>query len=287
MLNVSNEFLLFLEKPVDGTRPHRTSNGVGFSLGSSDSEGSYSQIVDGSTDWPASSGDGYGLYLEFVNTFVTSQSASALVTIGIDLAGGTSYTEWINDLIAGPSALVTSGSFISYYFPIRIPNGASLAIKGQSNNASPPATSYVRTIIPCLPTHPELLRVGSFIRTYGATTASSQGTSVTEGTTSDGSYTSIGTLSDDIWGWSACVTSQATAFTSNLMSLDVAVGDGSSYRRVIPDCLFKISTSESISFNSNFSLGPAKNGDGVYARIQTGDNAAIGSASVIVYGIGG
>lgn len=290
MIHLASEFLAVIENRVDGQRPHRTTApgaGTGFSLGASNVEGSYAQFIDGSTAWPAGIGDGFGILLSFSRTSVNAQAHTCLATIGIDLAGGTTYTEWIHDLICGPTGDEPDGP-IEYYFPVRVPNGSSLAVKGQDSHATPIATSFIRCEILCKPTRPELVRVGSFVQTFGADTANSAGTAFTPGTTSDGTYVSLGTLNKECWGWEFGVTVNNATINANVCYVDVALGDASNKRRVIRNGRITMGTAETVpKVNATPCLGLGANGDGVYMRGQAGDNAPASGFSGIAYGVGG
>lgn len=286
MLHESNSFLDMIEVPVDGTRPHRTSWGVGFSLGASNSMGSYAQFLNGSADWPADSGDGCGIYLEFSTVNQASDVGDALVTIGIDLAGGTSYTDWIQYLLISGAPILTLGQ-VSYYFQVRIPRGASLAVKGQSASAAPIATSYVSCKIPIKPTHPELLRLGTFVQTFGADAANSRGTAITVGTGSEGSPTQIGSALDKpIWAWEVGFGSSSAAITGNTQHIDVLIGDASNKRPLITTCPVHGGTAENLEKQTAFEFGDGAVGDLLYARGQA-SVAFSATSSIIVYGVGG
>jgi hypothetical protein len=292
MLALANEWLGCIQKPADGTRPSRNTSpgsGVSFTQGASHAEGSYAQILDGSTEWPAGFGDGMLLELRFANTSVSAQAASGLATIGIDPSGGTSYTEWIHDLVCGPTGNHEDGS-ICYQFPIRVPNGASLAVKAQSSNASPPSNADLALKIYGKPTRPELVRVGSYVRTIGADPGTSYGTLLTPGTTSDGSWSELTSspLADPIWGWEYCMLIDDDIINSNAYNIDLAVGDGSTFRRVLRNRRMASTTSETIiKHQFGFDFGDAAVGDRVWSRVQAGDQALITSYAMIAYGIGG
>ena len=288
MIDFSNEFLGIIQKPADGTRPSRTTSpgsGVSFVLGGSNVEGAYTQILDGSTEWPAGFGDGFVFMLQFANTNLTTFANPGLATIGIDLAGGTTYTEWIHDLICGPTSNHEDASII-YRLPIRVPNGASLAVKAQCLDATPPSNPDVLFRILGKPTRPELVRAGSFVRTFGAVTATSEGTGITPGTTSEGAYVELGTLADDIWGWEFGMTINNTVVSSNIHNVDIAIGDATNKRRVLRNERIGSTTSEAvIKQQPGFDFGSGLSGDKVYGRSQS--EIATTGASLIVYGIGG
>lgn len=290
MLHMSNGFALTIEKPVDGTLNGDTS-GVAFSLGGSNTMGAYAQILDGSTDWPADSGDGYWISIHVSSVAVSTVQSNALVTIGIDPAGGTTYTDWIQHLlVTGAGTLNGNGVWgVRYEFPIRVPRGCSLAIKGQSAQAIPIATSYCKIQIKCKPTRPELMRVGSFVQTFGADTANSDGTTVTAGGASEGTYAQLGSsLDKPIWFWEWGWGSSAAAFAATVGEVDIAVGDASNKRRVVRNKRFFIGTAETqTKFGKQGEYGDGAVGDLVYGRVQFGDATGPGSDSMIAYGVGG
>lgn len=287
----TNSFLEVIEVPVDGTRPQRVSDGVGFSLGASNVMGSYVQLlaggdVSGGGGWPDGCGDGFGIFLSVTNVGVTSQAHNALMTIGIDPSGGSSYTDWIENLLISAATTNTVGGAYTYYFPIRIPHGAALAVKGQDSHATPVATSYCRLRIYCKPTHPELIRVGTFVKSFGVDMATSAGTGVTEGTGSDGAYTQLGSALDkEIFYWEWGVGVSGTSIVGSNHLVDIAVGDASNKRRVIRNAMWIGATTETIGKPPSGEYGPGAIGDLVYARSQNG--GAQPGLSYAAYGVGG
>lgn len=285
MLAVSNSFLEVIESPVDGTRPDRTTDGIGFSLGASNAMGSYVQVLDGSADWPAGFGDGYGIYLEFGNVGEASQIGDALATIGIDLAGGTTYTDWIQYLLVGGAPTKSLGRY-AFYFPIRVPNGASLAVKGQSADATPVATSYLITKIYGKPTHPELVRVGTFVQTFGVDTANSKGTAFTIATGgTDGTYAQVGSALDKpIWAWEFGIGSSSTSWGAGIRLIDVAIGDATNKQRIICNAEVHGVTTEMLGKDPELAHWEGAVGDLLYVR---GQGATLTSGNAAIYGIGG
>lgn len=284
MIHLSNSFLEVIEVPADGTRPHRTSWGTTFQPGASHTMGSYFQFIDGSSDWPAGIGDGYGIYLEFNAIGVSGAAHDVLATIGIDLAGGTSYTDLISNLLVTGPAAATLGT-VSYFFPLLIPNGASLAIKAQDSNAAPPTACKIQAKIFCKPTHPELIRCGTYVQTFGADTANSRGTAITTGA-SEGTPVQLGVALDkDIWGWEYGFGNSSAAITGNAWFVDILIGDASNKRRVICNAEVHGSTTETLDKRAAFALAECSVGDLVYGRGQ--GTSLPGTTSLIAYGIGG
>lgn len=285
-----NSFLEVIESPVDGTAKNNVF-GTAFSLGASNSMGSYVQVIDGSTAWPSGIGDGYWIRILIHTVGSASALSNSLVTIGIDLAGGASYTDWIQNLLVSGAlqSAPNGGDGVYYDFPIRVPNGASLAVKGQSANAAPTTPSYCAIKIFCKPTRPELMRVGTFVQSFGVDTANSAGTSITPGGASEGAYVQLGSALDkEIFYWEFGWGSSSTSFAATVGEFDVAVGDASNKRRVIRNGrLYTYTSEQCYKPYRQGEYGPGAISDLVYGRCQGGDNAMPANNSMAAYGVGG
>ena len=137
----------------------------------------------------------------WVEIYVSSGAGSGaardtLVDIGMDPAGGTSYSVLIPDLLAPNSAPYATFGGIQYSFPLHIPAGAQLAARTSVNNATG-GNPRVAIAVYGRPTRPDMRWKGKYVEALGITAASSNGTTITSGTTSDGSWTSLGTASFD------------------------------------------------------------------------------------------
>ena len=133
----------------------------------------------------------------WVDVWVSSGAGSAaardtLVDIGVDIAGGTSYSVMIPDLLAPSSSPYATLGGIHYGFPLHIPAGSQIAARSSVNNATG-GTPRVAVRVLGRPCCPEALWKGSSVTALGVNTAASNGTSITSGTTSDGTFTSLGT----------------------------------------------------------------------------------------------
>lgn len=279
MLHMSNEWGLVVPSIADGTRP-ALSVDTTVTPGTN-AMGSYAQLIAGASVtadiWE----------IEITVNARTASGRDHLVTIGVDPAGGTSYTDLITELVCGPSSPVVVDWLpggVVYRFPLKIKSGSSI---GAQASASTGTTNIgVSCILYGRPSRPELLRCGSFVTSLGTTLASSNGTAITPGTTSEGSWTAIGsTLSKDHFyaefGYGINDTSMAGA----LLHVDVGIGDGSNKRVIIQ--------SAPIFTASNNTLGKpfagryvnAKSGDQLYARAQS--SAALDTTnSVAIYLVG-
>lgn len=289
MLHLSNEFQLVVESIADGTQPNFT-NGTSITPGNN-TYGSYTSVLSGAslTD------DAYGIEVWFNSGNVDSAARDGIATIGFDPAGGTSFgglagvtNNEISHLLwscAGDMRNAAMGP-VWYYFPLFIKAGTSIGCKASVNNATVGTVNcFVR--LHCKPTRPELVRSGTFVRTYGATVGSSTGTSVTPGAASEGTYTELGTLADAIWYWEYGVGINNAGFTANCQFTDIAIGDASNKKRVIANGVSMSSQSEVNCKPAMGAYGSGVSGDKVYGRMQVGDNAAMTGYSLIAYGVGG
>ena len=137
-----------------------------------------------------------------------------VIDLGIDPAGGTSYTVLLPDLIVGNADSVWTRGGHLFSFPIFIPAGASLGIRGQSN-----VTNTYRIAL-CLygkPSRPEMVSAGTYFETLGYT-ANGLGTALTPGVSGTwGDYVSLGTTTKDLWNF------QVAYYVNNAVRTIVAV----------------------------------------------------------------
>jgi hypothetical protein len=280
-----NEWGLFIPSVADGTRP-ATNFGTSVTPGNN-TYGSYASVMSGAT----LTDDCFELWINFNSVGASASARDTICTIGLDAAGGTSFTDFITHLLCSSAGLYQQsaggGNGVWYRFPIFIKSGTSIGCKASQNNASP-AAMRCHIIAFCKPSRPELLRVGSYVDTFGAVTGSSAGTAITPGTTSEGAYVQMGSnVTKDYfyveWGWGDNTTAQA----NNVTHIDVAVGDGTNKRIVVPNGVIASDAVE-VVHKPNFQgvYATVANGDGVYTRGQSGPNAASTTASTAVYLVG-
>lgn len=234
----------------------------------------------------------YALRLNVVNNTVSAQARDSLGKIGIDFAGGSTFTDWVTDLSISSAGIQSGntggGGGIEYYLPIEVPLGASIGFAASVNNATVGTCSaYVR--LRRQPTGPIIPRAGAFVRTFGSTPASSSGTAVVPGNPAKGAWSQIGgAITDSIWYWNlGCNISNAVITNNNPIAFDMALGPNTSnLRMVIADQLVLPSTSESWSFRSEGEYAVAAPGDLIWVRAQVLSTVQTG-ISAIVYGTGG
>ena len=188
------------QKILHGPAAARPASAYGTTVtpGASNTKGSYAQLIAGAslTD------DVYGIFINFNNNFLAAASRSTLCDIGIDPAGGTSYSVLIANLLASNAGTLcadreANGGY-NYFFPLFIKAGSSVGCAAAVNNGTAGTLrAYMKFY--CQPKRPDAVNVGTFVETIGANTAASNGTAVTAGTTSEGAWTSLGTTAKRTW----------------------------------------------------------------------------------------
>ena len=167
--------------------------------------------------------DIYSMLLRIHSHFTSGATRPLVIDVGIDLAGGTSYTVLIPDLIVGNAGNFYSRGGHRFSFPIHIPAGASLGIRGQSN-----VTSSYRGALALYgkPTRPEMVSVGTYFEALGYTSAG-LGTALTPGVSGTwGDYVSLGTTTKDLWNFQVAyyVNNAVRSITAVTYELSYGVG---------------------------------------------------------------
>lgn len=234
--------------------------------------------------------DVYGVMLCFNNAASSNTIRNTLVNIGVDTAGGTSFSTRIPDLYASSaSPLAGSGMGVWYYFPLYIPSGSSIGIQAGSTTA----TAFHTAIwLYGLPRRPEAIRTGSYVTAFGATRGTSwRGTNVTLGTTNEGLFTPIGSATTQSHWWWQAGWGQADASQSlQAVTLDIAAGSSTTVNKLLlTDQTWVTNAAEQISNVPWFqtSYNNVADGENIYARCQTSIATADTGSNVLVYGLGG
>lgn len=247
--------------------------------------GAYVQIIAGA----AVTDTAFALWLNANTIGSSSLAKDALLTIGLDLAGGTSYTDFITDLYVSCASLYASAAAasggISYLFPVRVPAGASIGVKVTTNNATV-GTANVQCKLLCKPSAPETIRIGSRVVTYGSTPGSSSGTAITPGNGAESAYVSLGTIAagDRPWAWLLGVGINNATITANNPLYDLAIGDATTKRTVIDDLEVLTNTTENIGYYCPYATDDAGPGDIVYTRGWS-VGVPVAGHSAIAYGV--
>jgi hypothetical protein len=229
-------------------------------------------------------------YLCVVHANSVASSAAVrdtLLTLGKDDSGGTSYVDWIPDLLVSAAhSYTTSAGGIWYTFPLFVPAGAQIAAKASQNNATPVAIRVAIWLFG-LPTAPEQIRWGSYVDAFGIVAASSRGTTVTPGTTSEGAWTSLGTETREHWWWQLGMGLADTNVNSAVIHGDLSLDNGS--RIIFEDVGWHTSSTEEVSLRDSLILPNSyyrsNGGQAVHGRLQS--SAATDTVSLAAYGVGG
>lgn len=263
-----------------------TANDFGSSItpGASDANGSWVDLFGNTTDE-----DSWGIWLTF--TSGSGSNTDTLCDIGVDTAGGTSYSVVIPNLIAGYAAAVASTTTLArtYFFPIFIPKGSTVAARAQQG-LSTVVSFKLRCRLLQKPTHPELMKCGTFVEDIGTNSTTSKGVSITPGASKSwGSWTSIGSPTRDAFYWHGEI-GIASARGQNYLA-DWGVGDGTTFRTLLEAQTVGTgsgqNSAEWIPAAWRYATLPA--GAGLYCRIQGGDGTLdpCYGAIYVVGGFGG
>lgn len=213
-----------------------------------------------------------GLLININSNAASVASRETVVDIGIDPAGGTSFTPIIQNLLAGGANTYLASGGVYYYFPIYIPAGARIGARAQGT---------VTTAIRCnfmsygRPSRPELHRTGSYVETLGITgTAGLDNTN--GGTTAEGGWNLIGTTTRRCWWWQfgLQVAASDTAWNAAVVHMDLAIGDGSNKHLIAQDVPLFLTSNEAANRigDQNLMEWHAPAGSSIYARLQSSGN---------------
>jgi hypothetical protein len=240
---------------------------------------------------PNTAYDCYGIEILLHSSAYTGEARDTLVTLGFDHAGATTYTDnTISNLIATNCGTPLFGG-VRYYFPLFIPAGTAIAAKASTANATV-RTVYVGVKLYGQPTHPELVRSGSYVDTFGAVTAASDGTTITSGTSSEGGWTEVtaGNTTKPYWFWQVGWGANDSSLTAVMYAMDVAYGTAGAEEVVLTDILHLSSgTAEQVVqplANLFGCVGEVDAGKRIYVRMQC-HGTADSNLSTIVYAMGG
>ena len=215
-----NEFAAFQDNFSGVTQPS-SDEGVSISCHTGNAMGAWSDLMGGTVN-----DDSYGIWIN-VQFGTQTGTCACLIDIGVDYSGGTSYSVLIPTL--GYAGEVQTGGETwrgcTYYFPLFIPKGARLGVRGQTKNAAT-ITSDIKCKLAQKPSRPDVIRYGTYVDALGVDAANSRGTVYVPGTAGWGSYVSLGTSLREAWWWQAGFVNDATSgMTNNPFMADIAVGN--------------------------------------------------------------
>lgn len=238
--------------------------------------------------------DCYGIEIIFVGGHAAGTAHRYLVDLLIDPAGGTSWTVAIANLYAyGPS--FGCGGW-RYYFPLYLKAGTAIGCANQALVAGKAIRVGIQ--VHGKPTRPELLRVGTKVQTYGATTGTTSGTAFTPGTNAVGAWSaSLGTSSYNQFWWQCGHAYDdgsiggGAASISEATWLDVSASNDAGTTKVIvaENITANFSTTEQggkEAFGSHGCYREVPSGANIYMR-GTSSIAPNTTPTCVAYGLGG
>lgn len=257
--------------------------GTGATSGGSNTKGAAVSCLSGATV----AQDVYGISICFGGGYTTGAIRRWFVDLLIDPAGGTSWSVAIANLLAGSPS--TSFLGYNYYFPLYLKAGTSIGIQAACSTGTQAIRACIRVF--GKPSRPDLVKVGTKVETFGAVTGTTSGTSITPGSSSLGSYVSLGTTSNDLWWWqSGGIVFNDTTLTGNTYLIDVAAGDASN-KKICVNHAVMITSSFEIQGKDAFGTVPPirhiKGGETVYARAASCDVGPDTTPTTTAYGLGG
>jgi len=266
-----------------GANPAATP-GATFTPGTSNGEGTYAALVTAASVTQ----DCYWMALR-ISDWASTGDRSALMDIGVDPAGGTSYTTVIDNVVCGnmPTVAVLPGK--RFLFPLFVKSGSQIAIRFQVANAT---ANTIRAQVKLYgqPSRPEAFPVGMFSETIGTIT-NSGGQSFTPGNAGDGGWQSLGTTAKAMWWWQLCTQVTNATVTAEYCYVDLAYGDASN-KHIITRQMLGGTTAEFSSdiFTHNLSFvecyRPVPAGATLYVRGRA-NNAPDTGYNAVAVGIGG
>jgi len=276
-------YLSSLEQIYTNVGAPSATPGTSITPGASNAEGSWTQV--------ASSGNiADDVFWVRITVHGGSSSATAknhLLDIGVDPAGGTSYTAVISNIVCGSSGTLLQGGRV-FVFPMFIKAGSSVAVRVQGS-AGTAGTLTVSAWFMGTPSRPEMERVGRFSETVGTIT-NSNGVSFTPGdSAAEGSWTSLGTTSSDLWWWQVGVQIDNGGMTNgHIYQIDLAYGDASNKIMILENIwmLIPATTEIIVSSEQYFAYRDVPAGSTIYIRGSCSGTASTGCNAVAI-GIGG
>lgn len=268
-----------------GANPSGTP-GTSVVPGATNAEGAWTQVASGANI----AQDCYWAYIKISGGATSVQQKNHLIDIGVDPAGGTSYTAVISNMVGGQAATLTaSGGSREWLFPLFIKAGSSVAVRVQGSNATA-GTVRIITKFWGRPTRPEACPVGAFSQTFGAA-AGSLGTSFTPGNAADGAWVDLGATSNPLWWWQFGVQVNNTVVSGEAVYVDIAYGDVTNKHIITRDMLIG-TTLEAVGMSMQTQMlacsayRPVPSGANVYIRGRCQDAPDTGYNGVVI-GVGG
>jgi hypothetical protein len=227
--------------------------------------------------------DCFGLWITICNNNVSASSRNSVLDVGIDPAGGSSYSVLVPDLLCGNARSYTGAAgAVGYFFPVFLRAGTSIAIRAQST-----VTTAFQAQVRAQKGSRHAWGRGVISKVIPVGLNLPGGTAFTPGSTSEGSWTSLGTTARDLWFWQLGlqINSTITSMNGSLYHVDLAWGDASNKRMIMSDVPFIVSNAELHGLNPQSffdGMEPVPGGAGIYVRGWS--SGTVNNIEAVAYG---
>lgn len=196
-----------------------TTPGTSVVPGASNAEGSWTQVASSANI----AQDCYWVFIQVLGGLTSATAKNHLLDLGIDPAGGTSYTSFFSNFQVGSSSSLAVPANREFLFPVFIKAGSSVAVRVQGS-AGTAGTVRVAAQFYGQPTNPLAVPVGAFAQTFGTIT-NSNGQSFTPGNAADGTWVDLGSVTNPLWWFQVGYGVDNTVITAEQTYIEVAWGD--------------------------------------------------------------
>lgn len=261
-----------------GAAPSSTPGEV-ITSGSSGSEGSWVAVA---TAVPS---DVYWIYL-WISANLTGSGITFALDIGVDPAGGSSYSAVISDIIVGNGPSATQSGRKDYLFPLYAPAGSSIALRAMTSTISG-LSPRVAIFLYGEPSNPLAVPRGTISQTFGSISGSVADT-ITPGNGSYGSWVDLGACAMPLWWFQMGYQIANNTITAEYTYFELAYGDASNKHLISRD-MHSGTTAESSGFVFGTHLMgycPVPAGANIYVRARC-NNTPDSGYQVGVIGVGG
>ncbi len=274
--------------PRTQTDPAGSGTGVGVTVtgdGTAHVKGAWVQLLS------ALAFDGYFLQVSIRGTRASATDTSALLDIGVDPAGGTSYTVVVPNIAAGSRVDVINSNpiFADFSIPVYIPSGSTVAARIQSVITT--ITAEVAVVVEGGHPTGNPIPVQGLVVDYGTNTSASTVVGLTNASANvEGAWTQIVASTTHPHRGLSVGLQLISAFAANAFNLiDIGIGASSSEVALIEDIALLTSSFEQIkgTFPSGVWIErPIPEGSRLSARAQSSTTNAQQDIGVGLYGWG-
>lgn len=240
--------------------------------------GSFSTLITGAN----LVADVWDIEIVVTNFAASAAARQGVLDIGIDPAGGTTFTTVIPNLLIYAAHTQLLGR-VRYRFPLFIKAGSTIGARSYATTGANPS---VAVCVQGRPSNPEVVKSGTYVLSYGVTAPA--GVAVTPGTTSEGAWTQIvAATTKDHWWWQSGFSSSDTTMAGVTYFMDLGYGASGNQQAIFEDGWIRTDSLEGASFECPYQCTRVvPSGQTIWGRMQCSGTADTG-LSMAAYGLGG